>query len=78
MRGEREEGEGREGREGRGREREGEGERGKREREGRGRTPPSSPKEKGSGVTSSNPWASSRSVEQPIKLQSASSQSEIH
>ena len=32
---------------------------------------PSSREEKGSGVTSPNPWASSRSVEQPIKLQSS-------
>ena len=32
--------------------------------------PPSSHKEKGSGVTSQNPWTSFRSLEQPIKLQS--------
>ena len=32
--------------------------------------PASSRKEKGSGVTSRNPWSSSRSMEQPMKLQS--------
>ena len=32
--------------------------------------PTSSREEKGSGVTSPNPWASSRSLEQPIKSQS--------
>ena len=31
---------------------------------------PAHAKEKGSGVTTPNPWASSRSVERPIKLQS--------
>ena len=33
-------------------------------------TPPSSWEEKGSGVTSRNPWVSSRNVEQPMELQS--------
>ena len=37
----------------------------------RAQTPPSSLEEKGSGVTSPNPWASSRSMEQPIKSQSS-------
>ena len=32
-------------------------------------TPPSSHEEKGSDVTSPNPWASSRNVERPIILQ---------
>ena len=34
-------------------------------------TPPSSREEKGSGVTSPNPWATSRSVEWPMILQSS-------
>ena len=33
----------------------------------RAQTPPSSRKEKGSGITSPNPWVSSRNVEHPIK-----------
>ena len=36
----------------------------------RAQIPPSSRKEKGSGVTSQNPWASYRSMEWPIRLQS--------
>ena len=37
----------------------------------RAQTPPSSREEKGSGVTSPNPWASSRSLERPIKSQNS-------
>jgi len=34
-------------------------------------TPPTSREEKGSGVTSPNPWASSRSMERPIRSQNS-------